>query len=422
MFKKMRRRFVILIMIIAGLTVTGIFVGVFTVNSVRIKSSYNEALKTITRADIVTDTDGEFALPTEYNFISGAIKIKAVYIDDKLQVKVLARQSDATYSESEIYELANAVIMSKKELGELSKYEVRFFTARDEFKCYIITCCSTALENTFLKRTLGISVTSCVLCLIGIFIISEYMSYKFIQPAEQAWEQQSRFIADASHELKTPLTVILANNNIMLNHTTDPDEEKWLLSTKEEAETMKRMLEDMLYLAKSDARMLKHEEKTVDLSEVLFACSLTFDSVAFEKGVIINTDIEPNVEIKADEKEIRTIITILIDNAVKFSHNDKTIDISLKTMKNKAIFTITDYGEVVAESEIDRIFDRFYQTDKVRTKQGGGAGLGLAIAKSAVDRMKGEIRCTSSEENGTSFIVSLPLPTPGYYSARKDGE
>ena len=80
MFKKMRRRFVILIMIIAGLTVTGIFVGVFTVNSVRIKSSYNEALKTITRADIVTDTDGEFALPTEYNFISGAIKIKAVYI------------------------------------------------------------------------------------------------------------------------------------------------------------------------------------------------------------------------------------------------------------------------------------------------------------------------------------------------------
>ncbi len=409
MFKKLRRRFVVLIMIITGLIVMGIFIAVFSVNTINLKNSYNRALQALAEQDITTDEDKEFTLPSDLKYLSGVVKIEAVYINDKLQAEIVAKQKGTTCSTEELYEITNEIIMTKKTNGVLRDHEIRFFVMKDEFNRYVITYCKTVHETRFVVKMHGVSITCCILCLIGIFAVSEYMSYKFIQPAETAWEQQSRFIADASHELKTPLTVILANNNIMLNHVENKEDEKWLLSTKEEAETMKRMLEDMLYLAKSDARMLKSDDKTLDLSEILFACSLTFDSVAFEKGIIINTDIEKNIEVKGDENELRAVIGILIDNAVKFSHNNKNIDITLKAVKNKAVFTVTDFGEVIPDSELKKIFDRFYQTDKVRTKQGGGAGLGLAIAKSSVERMKGEIKCQSSEGNGTTFTVTLPM-------------
>ncbi len=409
MFDKLRRRFVVLVMVITGLTITAIFSIAVGIGCANLKTTALHSLGALVNMDVKGDEDGIAVLPPEYNYVNGFFKIKAWYVDGKLKIDVIAKQAGVVYSPNELYEIANSAMISSSFYGDISGYKLRFYRQLDEDFRSTLVFCSTVYEQQYVSRLINISALAVIFCLLDVFIISEYLSFKFIKPAEDAWEQQSRFIADASHELKTPLTVIMANNNIMLNHQTDKENEKWLLSTKEESETMKKMLEDMLYLAKSDAKMIVNEVKKINLSETLFSCSLTFDSVAFEKAVSIETDIDQDVEVLADEKELYTVLNVLLDNAVKYSHADNVVNVSLKKVKDKACIRIVNHGEVISPKDIEHIFDRFYQTDKARTKGKGGCGLGLSIAKSAVERMKGEIICTSDEENGTCFSVTIPL-------------
>ncbi|MBQ2093175.1 MAG: HAMP domain-containing histidine kinase, partial [Ruminococcus sp.] len=222
---------------------------------------------------------------------------------------------------------------------------------------------------------------------------------------KKAWEQQKQFVADASHELKTPLTVILANNNIMMSHrdSTVKDEAQWLESTQEEAGHMKKLIDQMLYLAKSDAGTAAVQYSDVNFSEIVEGAALNFEPVAFEKEIMIDTEIEPDIVLNGNATELNQLVHILTDNAVKYADKETTVTIKLSKKNDRVEFSVNNFGNVISKEDMEHIFDRFYRAEKSRTTK--GYGLGLSIAKKIVESTNGKLTVQSNEKDGTTFTA-----------------
>lgn len=245
------------------------------------------------------------------------------------------------------------------------------------------------------------------------FLLSLFLSRLAMKPAEQAWDQQNQFIADASHELKTPITVILANLQILLAHKerTIKEQEKWIINTKEEADRMKQLVEELLFLARSDAETMESVtqlKQTLNFSELVLNSVLLFESVAYENKVALENELESDIILEGIEVQLKQLITILLDNACKYAGKNGKVSVVLKKTAGHAVFIITNSGNPILPEEQKHVFKRFYRTDQSRARKEGGYGLGLSIAKAIVDRHKGSINVTSSAENGTTFTVTLP--------------
>ncbi|MGN1087064.1 MAG: sensor histidine kinase, partial [Porcipelethomonas sp.] len=242
------------------------------------------------------------------------------------------------------------------------------------------------------------------------FCISVVLANWTIKPVDKAWQQQKQFVADASHELKTPLTVISANTDVILSNAGDTVESqsKWLNYIKEETKRMTKLVNSMLYIAKYDSNELKFAATQFDLSDILSSICLQYEALVFEKGKQLETEIEDKVFVRGDEDKIKQLINILLDNAQKYSTDNGKIKAMLsrdqKTGKIKlAVANTSDY---IAPDKLEKIFDRFYRLDDSRNRKTGGSGLGLNIAKSIVEAHGGEIKAT--HENGvTCFMVIL---------------
>jgi len=244
--------------------------------------------------------------------------------------------------------------------------------------------------------------------LIVFFVISFFLSKIVIKPVDKAFKQQQQFISDASHELKTPITVILANTSIILNKKDNNYAIKWVNYIDKEANRMKKLVEDLLFLARLDENENIALNSKFNLSDALYECVLPFEPVAFENSISINNDISPNVFIKGNVDQIKRLIMILLDNSCKYSPNDNTVSITLKFLNGKANLSIHNKGSSIPEDDISKIFDRFYRVDKARERISNSYGLGLPMAKEIVKHHKGNISVTSTEYEGTTFSIALP--------------
>ena len=253
------------------------------------------------------------------------------------------------------------------------------------------------------------------------FIFSDYMANKAIAPVEKTWKHQNQFVADASHELKTPLTVILANMDIMSANpgSTIEEQQKWIENTKSEAKRMTDLVNDMLFLARGDAgHELTFNFMDVNASALVEDCVLTFESVAFEKGVQLVENITEDVIIKADEAKLKQAIIILIDNALKYVDDKGQILVSLKYVgkyvgrvpgKSFVKISVSNTGTPIPKDKQAQVFERFFRVDESRTREKGGYGLGLAIAANIMQAHEGNIALDYSDKRGTCFSLTLPV-------------
>ncbi len=234
------------------------------------------------------------------------------------------------------------------------------------------------------------------------FLAALPLSKWLTKPVRQAWDAQKQFIADASHELKTPLTVILANLSILRRQYPD---EKWLESTHEEAQRMRRLVEEMLTLARTENERHALTLSQTNLSELLEHTLMTMEPVAFERGVTLQTHIAQNVTVPCSELHARRLMMILLDNAVKYAEGEKKVTVTLTGKQDPCELRVSNTGAPIPPEILPHVFDRFYRGDT--TRAGGGFGLGLAIAKETVEALRGSIGVTSSESDGTTFTVLL---------------
>ena len=302
------------------------------------------------------------------------------------------------------------VLASGRQEGLLSSLNLRYLI-RSYSGSARIAFADTTNEKTAAARWLFSSLLIGLGGLGAFFVISLYLSGWALKPVSAAWEQQRQFVADASHELKTPLTVILANVDILLRHKDETvvRQQKWVEYTKEEAERMKKLVDEMLFLAKSDAARAPSSFLPLNFSDVLWNSVLPFESVAFELHVILESHIAPDICLQGDEGQLRQLAAILLDNACKYAGEGGKIAISLEKWQDKAKLAVHNTGSPIPPGQLPRIFERFYRADSSRARSQGGYGLGLAIAKTIVDGHKGKITAESSAAEGTTFTVMLPL-------------
>ncbi len=241
------------------------------------------------------------------------------------------------------------------------------------------------------------------------FLISLYLARWALRPVERAWQQQRQFVADASHELKTPLTVILANTGIMARHpdATVASQSQWLDGIREEGARMKTLIDDMLFLARADALRAPALTGTVNWSETVESAALAFESVAFERGVALQAEIAPGLTVLGDPQQLAQLAGILLDNACKYAGGAKQVTLTLAAGAGVAQLKVQNTGDTLPPEVLGHLFERFYRADTARQRS-GGCGLGLAIAQSIVQTHQGQITA-ASEAGVTTLTVTLPL-------------
>ncbi|SEP65742.1 His Kinase A (phospho-acceptor) domain-containing protein [Lachnospiraceae bacterium NE2001] len=232
-----------------------------------------------------------------------------------------------------------------------------------------------------------------------IIFISRLVTGWITRPAREAFERQKEFIADASHELKTPLAVIMASSDELVADETNA---RYVENIKYESDRMNKLISGLLDLSKLEEGVSKDTYKDHNLSKIVEKTALVFEGVAFEQGVLIETDIEEDITLKCSKDEMEKLVSTLLDNAVKHSNKDTTVRISLYRSNATTKLKITNTGEPIAEGDEEKIFERFYRADKSRSRSENRYGLGLAIAKRIVLNHGGTIKASSNREEGTT--------------------
>lgn len=314
-------------------------------------------------------------------------------------VKEIMNHSNNNLSDEEIRTLAESILngnVKNKYIGNLFiekysyKYDGRSLTIIDN------SSISKELTNNLLTTLLIFTILE-----ILILYLAKVITVWITKPVKESFDRQKEFIADASHELKTPLSVIMASVEA---YQDNPKEKKWLTNIKLESERMNDLIIELLELAKSEGKsnVLYSEgnlSKTVELS------LLTFEGIAFEKGIKIDYDIESNIKLTMNENNIKELIEILLDNAIKHSKEKGTIKVTLKEVGKSILLDVTNEGEGILPEEEEKIFERFYRSDKSRDRKESRYGLGLAIAKNIVTNHNGVISAKSKDGYTTFKII-----------------
>ncbi len=311
----------------------------------------------------------------------------------------------------------------------LTTSEDGFYTYRSQsLYCYQETYNNvTIIALADMSAASGWQSLAKILALVGLgtiavfFIISLFFSKWALKPVDEAWTKERRFVADVSHDLKTPLTVILANNAILRDNPDASITEmgQWIESTEAEALEMQSLVTDMLEISRLDANEEERQAplaEDVDFSGIVEAQALMFESVAFEHEVMLDSSVEPGITVHGQTQGLNRLASTLIDNACKYTPAGGTITVTLvrDASAKHAVFTVNNTGSVIAAEDIDHVFDRFYRADTSRTASANGEGssghgLGLAIASAIAQAHNGTLTVESDAEHGTTFTATLPV-------------
>lgn len=298
-----------------------------------------------------------------------------------------------------IVNLGEAVLNSGEEKGTIEgynylvdktdKYTLVVFLDRSEFNRNI---------DTLIKYTVIYGVIS----LLVIFVLALILSKLIIKPLEQNDKKQRQFVSDAGHELKTPVSVISANADVLEDEI---GENKWLSNIRYENERMSSLIKQLMQLAKSEKD--DNQKEQLDFSKLVIGEILPFESVAYDKGIIINYDeVESGVTVKGNRASLGQLVSILVDNAIEHSTDSAEVVVKLSNVRGKAQLSVSNKGENIPEEKRELIFERFYRIDESRAEKKNHYGLGLAIAKSITESHGGEISVKS--ENGLiTFTVKF---------------
>lgn len=242
--------------------------------------------------------------------------------------------------------------------------------------------------------------------------ISLFFANRSIRPIEEAYNKQKQFIADASHELKTPLATINTNIDVLLSKddSTTDEEKKWLIYIKDEARRMSKLTNDLLYLARADYGSENQVCGSVSWTDIVRNAILVMEARVFEQNVTLESEIADGINIAASAEQLKQLVMILLDNAVKYTPGGGEIELKLFKKASDACLTVRNTDAGISEADLPHIFDRFYRSDKARTyTENSGYGLGLAIAKAITESFKGTISAESKADSYTMFTVKIPL-------------
>jgi signal transduction histidine kinase len=320
-------------------------------------------------------------------------------------------------NDKEYVKAATEAIEGGGERGKLTikdrKWEYRLQACTDLSAGYMTSIVFVDIEESA-KTMAGLLISMIIAGVVGIviiFFVSCLFANKAMRPVEESMEKQRRFVADASHELKTPLAIIDANAEAAKN-SDDPD--KWIGRIEEESVRMNKLIESLLYLARTEDA--KPETLPFDLVSVVSGEIGRVEAVLFEKGIELRLYGEDeSIIVNSDKEKIQQAILILLDNAVKYTGTGGHVDVSVQKNDKFGVVSIVNSGAYIEPTDLRKLFDRFYRADESRSQNAGSYGLGLSIAKTIAGRLGASLSASStkliSEEGGAlnTFVLKIPM-------------
>ena len=311
--------------------------------------------------------------------------------------------SDQSYLQA-LYQAAQA---SREQTGILEEYGLRFYKAGAPDRQYLVLA-----DMSSEKAVIADLIQTCLLigsaAMIGFYIVSLFLARWAVRPVDQAWQQQRQFIADASHELKTPLTVILTNAELLQDPQCQPQlQQRASDSILTMSRQMRGLVERLLELARVDTGTVRTAMEPLDLSALVSDGLLPFEPLYFEGQRQLSAQIAADLWIKGSPSHLKQVLDILLDNAFKYSAPGAEVRIGLKKQGNHALLMVANPGPAIPPEELKNIFKRFYRADKVRAMT-GSYGLGLSIAQRIVEDHRGKI-WAESRDGFNAFFVQLPM-------------
>ena len=300
-------------------------------------------------------------------------------------------------------EAVEAAINSGLRQGVLGEQGLRF-CRQDGLLTVRIAFMDSSFEQDTLRSLTLVGALLFVAALAVVTALGWLLAGYITQPVERAWRREKQFLADASHELKTPLTVILSSA-ALLEESADEGQQPYVENIRAESQRMKWLVEDMLTLWRTEEA--KPVLVSTPLSDLVAEAALRFEPVAFEAGHALHYDIENELNILGEAEQLRRLVNILLDNAVKYAAPHTAVRLTLDKAGKQAVLTVENGGEPIPAEKLQHIFDRFYRADESRG-EAQGFGLGLAIAREIVHGHRGSIGARS-DERATVFTVMLPL-------------
>lgn len=311
------------------------------------------------------------------------------------------------FSQEELPSLLHTIVSQKKNFGILYSQDAIYY--RSGKTPYRIAIASTDYIVHSVVNLVLVLLAVWVGAMLLFLLISIKLSAVAARPMEEAMQREKQFVADASHDLKTPLSVILANNSILMENPENKvgDLRRWLDSTQEAAKRMQKLIAEMLTLADVERQDVPLVREEVDLANIAMKADLELESVAFEKNVTLEDDLPDRCMVTGNADYLLRIVMSLLENALKYEPSGGRVSIHLTQSKKKTVLSVCNQGSRIADEDLPHVFDRFYRSDKSRTNSAGSFGLGLAITKEMVERLGGTISVTSSQEEGTVFSVTF---------------
>lgn len=410
MIKKLKKKFILINMILITIVLIITFISILGYTNQQIISDYNNIMRQAIEKDGRNEPPkreiGGMMPMDKNNIPQMPFTTFFVKLDSTNNIIEVIGDDFIIADDSALNEIVKNSIESSKKSGVIKGEDLRFLKQNTP-KGLKIVFADRSYEISTLTHLIRTATFVGIGSLLAFFLISLFLANWVLKPIEKSWEQQKQFVADASHELKTPLTVILANAGIILAHKDDKvdNQSKWLEYIQTEAQRMTTLVNNLLFLAKTDDAKNNIIYQDVNFSDTLWSSMLPLESVIYEQEKVLESNIEPDVFIRGDENKLKQLIIILIDNACKYSEKKGKITVELTRKQDKVKLSVHNTGEVIQKEQIDNIFVRFYRVDKSRAREKGGYGLGLAIAESIVKSHSGKISVESSEETGTTFTV-----------------
>lgn len=360
--------------------------------------------------NILAENDGEFSKTidkSDIEILKNRLTPKITLSNRFFAVKTDIEQNVITVNTVDLYLTSskNAVEYAKKALktGKTTGYIDRFkykIKKTDYGLLIVFIDLSSDFDNFYytLKNSFLIS----FVVLILVFVISFLLSKKVVSPMVKAYEKQKSFITDASHELKTPLAIINTNTDVI---EMENGENKWTLSIHKQVERLNELVKNLISLAKLEEEEI--QKTNFSLSDIIYEISNDYEEVCKNINRELKLNIEKNIQINADEKLIRKLITILIENAVKYSKENTQIKLNLEKQNKKIIFTIENEADNLKIKKYDELFERFYRADFSRNRKTGGYGIGLSIAQSIAIKHKTKIQAESLDGKTIKFSIKF---------------
>ena len=307
---------------------------------------------------------------------------------------------------AELEEILTDCLRQEEDEGTIRSYGLRYL--RRDLGLYLrMAFVDMSMEQATMREIMGSYLqigAAALLLLLGVSIL---LARWATAPVARAWQQQRQFLSDASHELKTPLTVILSNAELLEAAPLGERPARWADNIRSEAKRMRSLVEEMLTLARADNAVRSAVMAETSLSDLATDCVLAFEPVAFEAGKPLESDVAPDVTVLGDGDKLRQLVGVLLDNAIKYGRDGGTITLTLRRTDRQARLTVSNPGDPIPPDQLRRLFERFYRADASRGEQ-SGFGLGLPIAASIAAEHRGTLKA-ESDAASTRFLFTMPL-------------